>query len=118
NEGAQGRHGDRPELVQADLRERIVPGPEQGDAEEQRVGASVGHGVGSRWGRARRWNGPAGMGPTGPSATSGALLLLFLLRGLLLRHVMSPPSRSPRVTRSICPDNRGGQKTCQGENTG
>jgi hypothetical protein len=38
----------------------------------------------------RRWNGPAGMGPTGPSATNGALLLLFLLRRLLFRHRVTP----------------------------
>src|SRR5713226_10701894 len=30
------------------------------------------------------------MGPTGLSATNGALLLLFLLRGLLLRHRVTP----------------------------
>jgi hypothetical protein len=71
-----------------------------------------------RYGGLRRWNGPVGMGPTGPSATIGALLPLLLLRGLLLRHRVTPPP-DPRASRGrSCSDSRGGPKTCQGENTG
>src|SRR5207302_10847859 len=47
--------------------------------------------------RSPTWIGPAGMGPTGPSASIGGLLLLFLGGLLLLRHRVTPfPSRASR----------------------
>src|SRR5580704_16088983 len=47
------------------------------------------------------------MGPTGPSATIGALLLLFLGRLLLLRHWFTPLPISARPRGRSCPDSRG-----------
>src|SRR6266446_826633 len=53
-------------------------------------------------GRRQRWIGPAGMGPTGPSARMGALLLLLLGCLLLFRHRVTPlpHPRVPRLDRS------------------
>jgi hypothetical protein len=48
---------------------------------------------------ALRWFGPAGMGPTGPSAVTQAPYFFFFLAAFFFA-IVSPPSRSARVVRS------------------
>src|SRR5207249_287046 len=68
--------------------------------------------------RVQRWVGPAGMGPTGPSATEGALLLLFLLRRLLLHRVTSLPVPARPAVVGYFWTLGEEPRPCQGENTG
>ena len=45
-----------------------------------------------------RWFGPAGMGPTGPSAETQAPYFFFFFAAFFFA-IVSPPSRSARVVR-------------------
>src|SRR5712664_2534331 len=69
-------------------------------------------------GRRQRWIGPAGMGPTGPSARMGALLLLLLGCLLLFRHRVTPSrTRASRGWIDLAATVRAGSEGCQAENT-
>ena len=61
-----------------------------------RVRAAVGHGAMED--NAPRWFGPAGMGPTGPSARTQAPYFFFFFAAFFFA-IVSPPSRSARVVR-------------------
>lgn len=54
--------------------------------------------VGVRERNVLRWFGPAGMGPTGPSARTQAPYFFFFFAAFFFA-IVSPPSRSARVVR-------------------